>query len=112
MLNFTTNITNYTTSARTSNSAFTAYTSKKQLLNANILSAKQAQFVASIKNCFTFAVHNSLQYVAVTMYYANTKTYGFIVLDLNTLAIGEGATSIAQAKQEILELVKAQEAQQ
>ena len=67
------------------------------------------QFVLGIKNTFAFAVHKDLQYVAVTLYYANTKRYAFIVLDLHNKAVAEVA-SIREAKQEIFALV-AQQAQ-
>lgn len=106
-INFTTNITQYTTAStaqRTSH--FLSYASKKQLQSANILSDDALQFVLSLKNTFAFAVHKDLQYVAVTLYYASTKKYAFIVLDLHNKAVAEVA-SIKQAKQEIMELVNA-----
>ena len=99
-INFTTNIEQYTTTnttARTSN--FYSYASKKQLQSANILSDSSLQFLLALKNTFAFAVHTNLQYVAVTLYYANTKKYAFIVVDLH-----------AQAVAQVMELVNAQEA--
>jgi hypothetical protein len=108
-INFTTNLEQYTTTnatQRTSN--YYNYTSKKQLQNANVLSMDALNFVLSIKNTFAFAVHKNLQYVAVTLYYASTKKYGFIVLDLHNKAVAE-VTSIKQAKQEIDALVNVQE---
>ena len=109
-INFTTNIEQYTTASTTQRtSSFYNYTSKKQLQSANILSTEALNFVLSIKNTFAFAVHKNLQYVAVTLYYANTKQYAFIVLDLHNKAVAQ-ATSIRHAKQEIFELVAQQEA--
>ncbi len=111
MLNFTNNITQYTTSAqRTHSTQFTTYSSKKQLQNANVLNAQHLQFLLNIKNTFTFAVHNNLQYVAITLYYASTKSYAFIVVNLHNSTIAQ-AQSIKHAKQAILQLV-AQQAQQ
>ena len=107
-INFTTNITQYTTaSIAQRTSSFYNYASKKQLQNANILNVEALNFVLSIKNTFSFAVHKDLQYVAVTLYYASTKKYGFIVLDLHNKAVAEVA-SIKQAKQEILALISEQ----
>lgn len=107
-INFTTNIEQYTTSAqRTRATQFTNYASKKQLQNASILNDEAMKFLMEIKNTFSFAVHNDKQYVAITLYYASTKKYGFIVVDLHNKAIAEVA-SIKQAKQEILALVNEQ----
>lgn len=107
-LNFTTNLEQYTTaSTRTHATQFTQYASKKQLAGANVLDTEALEFVCSIKNTFTFAVHNDLQYVAITLYYANTKSYAFLVADLHNKAVAEVA-SIKQAKQEIMALVNAQ----
>lgn len=104
-LNFTTNIAQFTTtSARTHSSQFTQYASKKQLANANVLPANALQFLSALKNTFTFAVHNSLQYAAVTLYYASTKSYAFLVVDLQNSAVAE-VPSIKQAKAEILKLI-------
>jgi ribonuclease HIII len=108
MLNFTTNTEKYTTaSTRTHSAQFTQYASKKQLANANVLENEALEFLLAIKNTFSFAVHNNLQYVAITLYYANTKNYGFLVVDLHNKAVAEVA-SIKQAKQEILQLVNEQ----
>lgn len=108
MLNFTTDLEKYTTaSTRTHSSQFTQYASKKQLAQANILDAQALEFLLAIKNTFAFAVHTNLQYVAITLYYANTKSYAFLVVDLHNKAVAPVA-SIKQAKQEILALVNAQ----
>lgn len=107
-INFTTNIAQYTTASTTQRtSSFYSYASKKQLQNANILNDDALNFVLSIKNTFAFAVHKDLQYVAVTLYYASTKSYAFIVLDLHNKQVAQVA-SIRQAKQEIFELVAQQ----
>ena len=104
-INFTTNIDKYTTASTTvRTSCFYSYASKKQLQQANVLDDSALQFVLGIKNTFAFAVHKELRYVAVTLYYASTKKYGFIVLDLHNKAVAEVA-SIKEAKQAILELV-------
>lgn len=110
MLNFTNNIAQYTTSTRTAHtSAFTQFASKKQLASANLLNAQALAFLMQIKNTFTFAVHNDLRYVAITMYYSSAKSYGFLVVDLEQQAIAE-VDSIKTAKAEIMELVNAQNA--
>ena len=107
-INFTTNIEQYTTTnAVQRTSSYYNYASKKQLQNANILSSDALNFVLSIKNTFAFAVHKNLQYVAVTLYYASTKKYAFIVLDLHNKAVAQ-VESIKQAKMEINALVNAQ----
>jgi hypothetical protein len=107
-INFTTNIEQYTTSAqRTRNTQFTNFASKKQLQNAGILDDEAMKFLIEIKNTFSFAVHNDKQYVAITLYYASTKKYGFIIVDLHNKAIAEVA-SIKQAKQEIMALINEQ----
>lgn len=106
-LNFTTDLEKYTTaSARTHNAQFTQYASKKQLAQANVLESEKLDFLCAIKNTFTFALHNAGQYVAVTLYYASTKSYGFLVVDLHNKQVAE-VESIKKAKQEIMELVNA-----
>ena len=106
-LNFTTNLEQFTTaSTRTHIAQFTTYASKKQLMQANVLDNEALEFVTSIKNTFSFAVHNDKQYVAITLYYASTKSYAFIVVDLHNKAVAQ-VESIKQAKQEILALANA-----
>lgn len=108
MLNFTTNIAQYTTSARTARTSnYTNYASKKQLLNANVLTAQQAQFVSSLVNCFCFALHNNKQYLVITFYYASTKSYAFAVANLHNNSIAP-VNSVAQAKQAVNALVAQQ----
>lgn len=107
MLNFTTDLEKYTTaSTRTHSTQFTQYASKKQLASANILDKQALDFLLAIKNTFSFAVHTDLQYVAITLYYANTKSYAFLVADLHNKAVAQVA-SIKQAKLEIMQLVNA-----
>lgn len=109
-LNFTTNIAQYTTTAaRTHSSQFTQYASKKQLAAADVLPENALQFLSALKNTFTFAVHNSLQYAAVTLYYASSKSYAFLVVDLSACAVAE-VPSIKEAKAEILKLIAEAEA--
>ena len=106
-ISFTTNLEQYTTaSTNTRTSDYLSYASKKQLQNAEVLDADALNFVLSIKNTFSFAVHKGLRYVAVTLYYASTKKYGFIVLDLHNKAVAQ-VDSIKTAKLEINELVNA-----
>lgn len=108
-INFTTNIEQYTTTNKAERASdFVNYASKKQLQNAGVLNDEAMKFIMDIKNTFSFAVHKDLRYVAVTLYYASTKKYGFIVIDLHNKAIAE-VESIKQAKQEIRALVNAQE---
>lgn len=107
MLNFTTELEKYTTTtARTHTTQFTQYASKKQLAGAEVLEAEALDFLLAIKNTFSFAVHNGLKYAAITLYFASTKSYGFLVVDLENKAVAE-VESIKQAKREILELVNA-----
>ena len=109
MLNFTTNTMEYTTTRTTTHATqFETFASKKQLAQANLLDDNALEFVLAIKNTFTFAVHKDLQYVAITLYYASSKSYAFIVVDLHNKAIAN-ANSIKHAKQEILALANAQE---
>jgi hypothetical protein len=107
-LNFTTSMEKYTTASTSARATdFTQYASKKQLAQAGALNDEALEFLLAIKNTFTFAVHNEKQYVAVTLYYASTKSYGFIVVDLHNKAVAEVA-SIKEAKTEIRALVNAQ----
>ena len=108
MLNFTTNITQYTTSTRAQRTSnYVNYASKKQLLNANVLTTQQAQFVNSLVNWFCFALHTNKQYLIITFYYASTKTYAYAVANLHNNSIASVA-SVAQAKQAVNALVAQQ----
>lgn len=105
-IKFTTDIEEFTTVQKTERvKHFTEYTSKKQLENAGVLEAEELNFVKSIKNTFTFALHEEKRYMAITLYKANAeKKYGFLVLDLQAKAIAQ-VESIKTAKTEILALV-------
>ena len=105
-INFTKNVEQYTTAQKSTRAKkFTEFTSKKQLENAEVLTADQLSFVKSIKGTFSFSLHEGERYMAVTLYKASAeKKYNFLVVDLQESAIAE-VDSIKQAKAEILELV-------
>lgn len=110
-INFTKNIEQYTTVQRTSRAKhFLEITSKKQLEAADVLTAEELEFVQSIKGTFSFALHESGRYMAITLYKAsnNERKYNFLVVDLTEMAIAE-VDSIKQAKAEILALVAEQQ---
>lgn len=108
MLNFNTSIqdTIATQEKTTRTSAFTEYNSKKKLFAAGILTAEQEQYITQLKGTFTFHIHNENRYLVVTMYYSATKTYGFIIVDLNTLQCAT-ADSIKNAKKGVLDVIAA-----
>ena len=110
-INFTTNIEQYTTTQKSTRAKyFMEFTSKKQLQDASILTDKELAFATSIKGTFSFALHNDGRYMAVTLYKANAdRKYNFLILDLKNEAVAE-IGSIKEAKAEILELVKEEEA--
>lgn len=105
-INFTKNVEQYTTINKSTRAKhFTEYTSKKQLENADVLTAEELDFVKELKGTFSFALHEGGRYMAVTLYKANAdKKYTFLVVDLQELAVAE-VDSIKNAKVEILELV-------
>lgn len=94
-------ITEQAVTSRTS--SFTEYNSKKKLLESGVLSDKQSEFIKQLKNTFTFYLHTDGDFLVITMYYSNTKKYGFLVVDLNTLKVAE-AESVKLAKQGVLEI--------
>lgn len=106
-INFTKNIEQYTTTQKATRAKhFMEYTSKKQLQDAGVLSDKALEFATSIKGTFSFALHESKRYMAVTLYKATAeRKYNFLILDLQEQAVAE-ANSIKEAKADILELVK------
>lgn len=111
-INFTTNIEKYTTTSTTHRASnFHNFASKKQLQNACILDDEALDFILSIRNVFNLAIHKDLQYAAVTLYYASTKKYGFLILDLQNKAVAE-CESIKQAKDAILALMYEQHNQE
>lgn len=112
-IQFTANLEQFTTAQRTCKAKqFTEFASKKQLANANILLDSELEFVNSIKGVFSISVHVDRRYVAVTLYKASAENkYQFIVLDLVEKAVAV-VPSIKIAKQEILELVNANQAQE
>lgn len=109
MLNFTNEVEQYTTAQRSVKAKqFTEYTSKKQLQTAEMLTGEELEFLMDIKCTFSFAIHEDLRYVAITLYKANAdKKYSFLVADLWNKAIAE-VDSIKTAKAEILKLVNAE----
>lgn len=107
MLNFNTtlqDVINTQTTTRTNEGQFTEYNSKKKLLGSNVLPQNVCNYISQLKNTFTFYVHNSAQFVVITMYYSTTKTYGFYVLNTTTLQIAQ-ADSVKLAKQGVLQLL-------
>lgn len=107
MLQFNTNLETIINEQVTRNTVkqFTEINSKKKLLESKLLNEKQAKFITDLKNTFNFSIHNSNKYMAITMYYNSTKSYGFYVLELETLKVAS-TNSIKDAKKGILELLK------
>ena len=83
---------------------FIEYNSKKKLLESDVLSDEQCEFIKKLKNTFAFSLHTDGRYLVVTMYYSTTKKYGFLVVDLTEKLIAE-CESIKAAKQAVLEIV-------
>jgi len=87
------------TMGNTRSSNWTEFNSKKQLKsNCTILTEDVINTLCMLKNTFTFNVHNSGQYVVITMYYSSTKSYGFLVVNTNTMEVVE-MDSIKNSKQ-------------
>ena len=110
MLNFNMNIQEVVASQETVKKAhaFEEYNSKKKLFESGRLNETQQAYIAQLKGTFTFHLHTGNRYLVVTMFYSNTKKYGFLVVDLETLACAE-ADSVKNAKREVLEIVASQE---
>ena len=109
MLNFNTTleeVISTQTNGRTNNGQFTEYNSKKKLIGSNLYSETVNNYIGQLKNTFTFYVHNGLKYIVLTMYYSTTKTYGFYVLDTETLQVAE-VQSVKTGKKEVLEILAA-----
>ena len=99
VLSFTQILSTQTSNTHTSN--YTNYNSKKQLLTSTQftqLTADVQNFIVNLKNCFTFSVHNTLNYVVITMYYNSTKTYSFYVVNCTNNTVTQ-YNSIKSAKQ-------------
>ena len=99
VLTFDNILSTQTTNTHSSN--YTNYNSKKQLLTSTQftqLHTNVQQFITQLKNCFTFSVHNSLQYIVITMYYNSTKTYSFYVVNCSNYTVTQ-YNSIKSAKQ-------------
>lgn len=64
---------------------YTNYVSKKELLASNVLTKVQAQTITQLKNCFSFSLHVSKQYLVITMYYNSTKKYAYWAVKLDTM---------------------------
>lgn len=111
MLNFNTNIQEVIATQTTTSRAhsFTEYNSKKKLLGANILTDEQSQYITKLKNTFTFYLHEAHKYLVITMYYSTTKTYGYLVVNLETLMCAE-CESVKIAKQSVLEIIQSENA--
>lgn len=106
MLNFDKNIQEVIDAQETTKKAhaFTEYNSKKKLFDAEILTETQKDYIQKLKGTFTFHLHTENRYLVVTMYYSNTKKYGFLVVDLETLKCAE-VDSVKNAKKAVLEIV-------
>ena len=99
VLTFSDILTQQTVNTITSN--FTQYNSKKQLQTSTQFTqfTQDVQnFIVNLKNCFCFSVHNSLQYIVITMYFNNTKQYTFYVVNCSNNTVTQ-YTSIKLAKQ-------------
>ena len=107
MLNFNTNIQEVIATQTTTSRAhsFTEYNSKKKLLGANILTNEQSEYITKLKNTFTFYLHDGHKYLVITMYYSSTKSYSYLVVNLETLMCAE-CESVKIAKQSVLELIQ------
>lgn len=107
MLNFNTNIqeviATQTTTSRVH--SFCEYNSKKKLLSANILTQEQSKYIQELKNTFTFYLHESNKYLVITMYYSATKSYEYLVVNLETLGCCK-CESVKLAKQGVLEIIQ------
>lgn len=107
MLNFNTNIQEVIATQSTTSRAhsFTEYNSKKKLLSANILTQEQGKYIQELKNTFTFYLHDAGKYLVITMYYSTTKTYGYLVVNLENFMCAE-CESVKTAKQSVLEIIQ------
>ena len=109
MLNFNTTleevISKQTTNGRTITGQFTEYNSKKKLIGSNLYSETVNNYIEQLKNTFTFYIHNGLKYIVITMYYSTNKTYGFYVLDTETLQMAE-VQSVKTGKLEVLAILE------
>lgn len=101
-VSFNTILQQQTTNTVKSN--YTNYSSKKQLLTStqfNSLSSNVQNFIIQLKNCFSFSVHNNLQYIVITMYFTSTKQYSFYVVNCTQCTVVQFNT-IQQSKLYIL----------
>ena len=83
---------------------FTYYGSKKQLANAEVLSAEVLEYVTKIKGAYGFDIHISNKYMLIYVYEASDKSYKYYVMDLNTFAIAQ-VSSPKVGKDGICELI-------
>ena len=95
------------TTGRSTTKQFVEYGSKKKLFESGVLDNKVADYIKELKNAFAFHMHKDLRYLVIAMYHPSTKSYGYFVLDTQTLQIAE-AESVKTAKQGILDLVAAE----
>lgn len=85
---------------------FIDFSSKKKLLAANVLTAEQFSFIDGIKGLFTSSLHNSNQYMVLTLYHEKQEPkYSYLIADLNTKTV-EQAQSVKTAKQKVREHFK------
>ena len=86
---------------------FTYYGSKKQLVNAEVLSSEVLEYVTKIKGAYGFDLHVSNKYLLIYVYDASNKSYSYYVMDLENLAIAQ-VTSPRIGKDEICKLIAAE----
>jgi hypothetical protein len=109
ILSFDSILQQQTSTSVTSN--YTNYNSKKQLVISTQftqLSTNVQQFIQQLKNCFCFSLHNSLQYIVITMYFNATKTYSFYVVNCTNNTV-QTFNSIKSAKQYVNSNVNVQQ---
>lgn len=84
--------------------AFINLGTKKQIMASPAFSDAVKDYILKLKNTYSFELHSSGRYMVITMYYAKTKKYDFIILDTDNFKCAS-AESIKTAKLAVLELV-------
>lgn len=102
MLNFDTNLKEIINTQKIATAkTFMEFNSKKKLLNSNLLNEEQATFIQQLTNTFTFYLHDDGKYMLIVMYYSTTKTYEYLVVDLENFTVAH-TQSVKVGKQDIL----------
>ena len=107
MLKFNTtleHVINTQATGRSNHKQFLEFGSKKKFLESELFDRKISNYIRNLKNAFAFSVHKDLRYIIILMYYSTTKSYGYYVLDTQTLQVAQ-ADSVKIAKKEVLELI-------